>query len=415
MSVEFVTLVILTIGYTYFEKKVYKTFMAPTTILVWPYIFVIFIILTVGPTYGYYTISPSNILLIGLGTSCFFAGSIVSRMLRERVKFKFKAADIQKRHSKRKELISDITIKNGARYVIFIEIVIALRYIGVFFQHGLSRYIASSGYNGIMTSGACAHLMFSMFPFIPVLFYESIYKKRRDLLTVVAIAYIEVFLTYTKYHIILLIVASLMYLVIRDKSQIRIIVPLLIAIPMLLFFINYIFNFASQGSTASWTFLWNHFFNYLLGGVAYTSMAPDSISISGLTLFDIIFSQIRTLPNMFTSSLFGYTIGKPLNIPTIPMSGTGETGNVVAVLCLVYSTKEYVGASCYLFILGASVSFVTNLTKQVLLKTFIFSIAFLSFYSSYLQLVAPWEVFVCSVLLPALFSKKLSLGNRKII
>lgn len=409
MSIEFLLLIVLALCYTYFENKIYKTHMSPTTILVWPYVIVVFAIQTIGQRFGCYNITPNNIHFICLGSGCFFCGSVVSRFFKEKLGLRFK-----KEFAKR-SLITNTTVCNGVKYVILVEIVIALRYLIVFFRYGLGNYIATSGYDGIIATGFCAHLMFSIFPLIPLLLYEAIKRKNIKLAGVVLFAYIEVFFTYTKYHIILLVIASLMYLVIVDREQIKMVLPLIAVIPVAIFFFNYIVNFKYQGAVANWNFLWKHFFNYLLGGVAYTSIAPESISVSGLTFFDIVFSQIRTIPNLFSNGLFDYVIGKPLNIPTIQMSSTGERGNVVSVLCLVYATKNYVAASIYLFILGVLTSFVVNLTKQVLLKTYLLSIVFLSFYSSYFQLVAPWEICIFSVLLPYVLTRKIVVGNKKLM
>lgn len=401
MSLDFLFFCVIVLAIVMIERGIYRSFLTPTIAVAVPYLVTVFLDRTVGKKIGFPQITDTNILLLCLGICCFWIGSFSNVIIRNMRGRKVLTAS--------KEPSADYYSKI-TKYVIVVEIITLIRYVFVFRRMGLLNYIGLDGGNGAMMDGLGAHLMFSMYPFIPQLFTRGILYKKRKYLAISGVALLEAFFTFTKYHVIFLVVASLLYLLIYKPEWIGAIAIMAIAGSSALFCVNYIVNFFAKEWVMEENYLLRHFLKYLLGSIVYSSLAPD-IMLPLTDTASIIFSQFTAIPNLFTNYLFGFTIYPIPKIPYITIMGN-ETGNVMNLIAHVYSTHNYLAGSMFLLFLGMATTTWIYRSKNNHVKVYLLAILMMSFFVPFFQSLPPNEIIVYCIILPKLFQTRFRFGSK---
>lgn len=396
MSIEYIILLLMVCGIVYVDNKIYGMFLTPTIVLSVPFLVTISVLILIGPQYGFPIISGDNILVLCLGIFCFWIGSLLMVLVRDNKNSYLKYTEV---------CFSPCVYKRILRYVVFVEIVTFLRYLIVFNTMGLSRYIALDGGNGIMVNGIGAHLMFSIYPFIPVILSEGVKQKKNSYMLIVITAITEMFFTFTKYHVLFLTIACFIYLLNRNSKLLLPVSMIIILGSTLLFSMNYIINFMANEWIMKEDFLANHFLKYMLGAIVYSSIAPN-IMLEITDTATIVMSQFTAFPNMFLSRIFSAEIFPVPSIPFINITKYGERGNVMNWISHMYSTHNYLVGSIYFLFMGFIVTKWIYKSKNILIKVYLLTILLLSFFSSYFQLIIPWEILIYCLILPNLFRIK---------
>ena len=384
----YILLVTFAMLVTYYEKKHFKTLMSPTTLMIWPFVAVIAINLSIGKDYGFQIITDSSIGIILIGIFSFFIGELLCIALFQKY---------ERAYTISKVVFSDKFFRNSFRYFVFVVCFIALKYIFVMKSIGLLNYFATDGGSGIITKGLSIHLILSVFPLVPILFERSITERDYKKLIIILGFLVEVFLTYTKYHAIILVVATLFYFVSLRPKAIPVVFVALICIPIFLFGINYYLNFNANGNTLQSEYLIKHLLNYICGGVTYTS--TDVNFVIDASFFDLAMSMVTPFFNLFLNGLFGIQIFPAIEIPYI-LIALGERGNVINFITLMFTTNTPFWGVVFFLLFG----FIINKTigskrSNQMLRVYVLTIVFLSFFSAYWQLIIPWEIFFWSIVM----------------
>lgn len=377
-------LIFMAVVATAFEKKYLKTYMSPATVFSWPYVITIIISRTIGELHGFPSIDDGNIFLICLGLFCFIFGEIFFLTVTHSNNRSYKIKTVE---------FSERFLRSAFKYVLFVVTVAAFKYIYVFARMGIRKYIVLDGGDSAVASGLTIHLMLSIFPLVPVLFEKAIYQKDKKIFITLLLFMLEVFFTYTKYHIIFLVIATLIYMVVTHPHTITYMLIAAVVLPTALFAINYLINFRARSVGMTSDYLIGHFLNYLLGGINYTSIS-DGMKNS-TTITEIIMSFFTPLLNLIIRPVFNVTVFPNVKVPLISVSALGERGNVINFISFVFCTENYFAGAVFFFAFGIIVSAIVGSGKSnPMLKVYVSAVLVLGFYSSYLQLIIPWEVFV---------------------
>lgn len=402
MTFSYSLLIIECILAIMYEKRKYKTIMAPVTLLSMPYAIVVTLSVFICPRFGFKTILDDEIWVIIAGISSFFIGEILWNLLLRKKPKSFSVAKIQ---------YSDRFILGSIHYMELIVLVILVRYVYIFKSVGVLTYFGTDGYHGIMTGGLYIHLMLSLFPLVPILLEKAIFNKKKNIIVIIfVILFIgEVFLTYTKYHVIMLVIATMLYIISQHPKTTPYVAGALVLIPILLFSLNYLLNFTANGNTLSRDYLTGHLLNYLTGGVNYSTISTTWKN--SLDFFEVLGSFVMPFPNLFINLVFGINICPPIDIPYIILSTLGERGNVINFITFVFGSS-WLGGFVFFIGLGMiATNIVGKKRENSMLKIYLLTILALSFFSSYLQLVVPWEVFIWSIFINYISKHRFKIGK----
>lgn len=381
-------LILLALIITFFELKYYKSFIAPGIILTWPFVIIIIVNISLGAQYGFCIITNTAIAIIMLGLLSFFVGEILFVTMKQQCERAIRIDKI---------VFSDRFYKNSFNYFCMVILIVGVKYLSIFKTMGIGYYLASDGGDGAMTKGFYIHLMLSVYPLVPIFFEKIVETKNYKGLIPIILFLIEVFLTYTKYHAIILVIATLFYFVSQKPKSLPIILIALICLPVALFATNYYLNFRANGNSLQSDYLFRHFLNYFIGGVTYTS--TDTNFITNANFIDLVMSMFSPFINLFLGKLLGIKVFPMIEIPYIQIA-YGERGNVINFISLIFTTRNYFFGALFFVAFGFFINvFISRKKCNPMLKVYVLTILFLSFFSAYLQLVIPWEIFFWSIII----------------
>lgn len=246
----------------YVDKKIYKTFLTPFTVVALTFLLMIDLNnLIVSDIYGYYKVSDFSILvLLGFiavvfAVACLFGYFWYAPKCRVAVKPKF---DIEKR----------INYK-------FVIIIFLIGLAAYFIS--LLRDISAYGFGNLKgkASGIFAHLSQLAFLIAPLLWsYSKSIKSKIISFCLIALTFFMAFLYGGKYGILINFVYIMMYMLIRKNSNVKRILKYIAVIGFVglgVFIVVYavIPSFTSSGAdnSSSLGFSIEHFFYYLLSPI----------------------------------------------------------------------------------------------------------------------------------------------------
>lgn len=400
MTLELGVLIIICCMISVSEYILTKKIFTASTILAWPYVFIILINSLFGEKLRFYLINISTIEEITIGIICFWVGSLVALAIKKCIKFK-------KIVIKKQLILEDeYHINKIARFTTVIASVNFIRLFYYFYKFGINNFIANDGMNSILMTGILCHFLLATYPLTGILMSYYLSNKKIKYLIPVVMVMILAYFTFTKYHLISLVLIIIIYINIENPKMLLKTLPIFISLPILIFFANYIMNFNARGISANEGYLLNHLINYLSGGILYDSLNPN-FTYNNYGLAELVLLCFMALPNVFTRFLFGSTYYMFEQIPFLYMGSNGERGNVINTISFFFSSDNMIGTCLFICILGFVVSSISvNSFKNFPLISVVYTFTFLSFYATFLVLTPPWEMIIFSIIIPKLFIKK---------
>lgn len=393
MNLELAILIFTCLLATAIEYYMTKRLFTPTTMLGWPYICVIILNRIVGENYGFIEINNNTIQQINLGILFFLLGSVI-------------AIVIKNRYYKSNNSIDRNVVYNMKRmyvYVMIVAIVTFVRLIIYILRYGMQYFLVSDGVNGILMTGVLCHLLLSTYPLIPILVAYAIKKKSLLYSIPVILILFLTYFTFVKYHIISLILIIIIYINIENKSMFYKTLPVLLVLPVCIFFMNYIMNFHAREIQAETEFLLNHLFNYLSGGLIYNSIDPG-FTYNNYGIIELIIMFFMVIPNLFLNALFNVKFYDFQPLAFLSMGSNNEYGNVLNTISFLFSSKNLIGTFIVIVCWGFLVSSISSKSKgRYPLMSVVYSFTLLSFYATFLVLAPPWEMIIFSLIVPNLF------------
>lgn len=383
---------------SYIDKKRYGTYFAPSSVLAWPLTASTLLIVFFGRPLGFYDIDPLEILILALGIAAFSAGSILATYL------KSKALEWKSKRSRHVDLKEKHIVNEWRNFLLPAKwitstalLVGVIRLLVLIFRDGIGAYVSTDGYDAALMYGFPAHVILIGYALTPLLFADAMLNKN-IYSGIIWIGYLVLlFSSFVKYHVVLFVLVSFIFVMTIEKKTIKILLPLLIILPIVIFILSYVFIFASKGLSFEDNYLAKHLLNYLCCGILYTSVDMQSLFIPYMNPINIFIAQFVAIPNKLFDllNLPKWPIASP---PYVYLSLT-ERGNVINIITMFLYTKNYIIALILIILFALILSLFVYQATNKLVSSVILALLLLSFFGDFFVLLLVWEVILYSVIL----------------
>lgn len=439
------------------NKKKYSPFL----ILTFPYVAIIVVNNLIAVHWGFYKISVSTIIFLGISFGLFLLGILCYRFKKKildrkniidfrqylksgyyqlKEKWVNKTTNKNKRSGKAyiknkkeqedREVISKFKFYNMPallKYALICEGIITIRVLYVIFNDGFAFLVADEN-EGYLMTGILGHLLLTLYVVIPILFYYWLNYKKNILFLISSLYGIGLFfLTFVKYHSICLIVLIYIFIVCEDKRYLKKGIIIIASTCILAFILSYSVTFMSRGTAkdVDVSFYIYHLWKYVGGSVINDNhIFTDGIR-TDVSFFFKIGAILFALPNMFINKMFGTQFFVMESLPMLQVADMEERSNVVDFIGYMYPSKgEFLEIVCFgIFMIGfgfLSQYFYDcnkNAKKKFHLPTSVYLtfFCFFSFFSTYGTLSTVWEILIMSYIIPYFFRQDSVKGMKRLI
>ena len=337
----------LLVSVTLTNHLLFKKRLTSFTLIMGPYIVIALLNNFVAVNFGFYRITHNTLFMVLIGCFTFFVGNCV----------------VYAASSGKKLVIRD-TIPGGREDILsvprikwYVSAVLAVRILQLallFMKNGLEAMIIND-FELMLTRGAMGHLMISVFPLIPVLFYNWV-LDRKDLysLLLTAIYFILAFVETEKAQVLTITIAVFLYCAFKNRKNLYKGGVIVAAMITLLFIGNYASKFILQGyfdkiGAEYYTYrLWNYIAGSLINSRAVTDMFA-AIRVNG---FDYLADVLLALPNLFIKGLTGMEIGPDvrveipyirdfMNVTIFETGRKAQKGNVISTMTYIFGNGNW--------------------------------------------------------------------------
>lgn len=390
--------------------RIAKSILNVFSVLSIPYLLIVPINNLLISNYGFFEISSQTLLMLSIGLVCFFIGFAMANKINPLTRNSHVMQQID---------LKIFNMRHILRYVLFVEALTIMRFMYIILTNGIS-FITTEMYEGILTRGPMGHLLLSIYPLIPIIFFYWLKNKKKwGYLIATLIGVFVLFLTLVKYHVIGMLVLLYFFSIMNDKSYLRKGSISIVIIVLSCFIGNYLFQFTINDTAykVDNSYYFQHLWNYISGSLIY----DNYIFTNGLRIGTDIFYKLGTFIcapiNMFLNIA---------NITLFPherqdfrfVSNTGEQGNVCDAIGYLYPSRGF-NEDIMMFIIvlvfiGFIVTSVYNkLWKSANRQNFVVTICvlltffvFFSFFGTFYVTPVPWEILFWSYFSLRIFKKK---------
>lgn len=396
---------IVTISLIVYQKRREGRWLNLISLLMAPYVVIVFFNNYFVYKIGFYKISDDVILMLLMAFVAFFCGSLL---------FKYK----HKPHSEDDNLkILEHYNINKIKWFLYVVGIIGLIKAIILYRDGVI-FNEDADSEGIMGNGIVAHMLLATYSVLPIYFLYWTYKRGTVRLIPVVLIIVVAFSSLIKYNVIGPVVSLFIFVSIYRTSLLRKSSAFMGVFVIVFFVFNYALGFAIAGVSDEIgpEFYMGHFWKYFSGSVIY----DNYIFTTGIRVDTSIFYKLMTfifaLPNMFLGKFFDIALFPHISQQMRDVSDFGEGSNVVDAIGYLYSSKgDFSDVLLYIivfFFIGILFSYLykSHLERKRVFDTFLANFltyfVFLSFFAPFYVLTNPWEIIVWALLLPPLFVKR---------
>lgn len=197
---------VVMIGLLLFDYRLNFYRISPFTAISAPYAVLVFFNNLVAVNYGFYNISDNVIIMEFSALLCFFIGSVVARTI-YRVDFRKGVNASTLGHKK----IVNYRVDKIYRYCLIVVGIEIVRIVCIIFGHGVGYFFKSEN-EGLILRGPLGHLLLTIYPLLPIIFFTWINdKKKKKYLILCIIGGMILFSSFVKYHVIGLMVLIFLF------------------------------------------------------------------------------------------------------------------------------------------------------------------------------------------------------------
>lgn len=388
---------------SYIDKKRYGTYFAPSSVLAWPLTASALLIVFFGRPLGFYDIDPLEILILALGIAAFSAGSILATLLKSKA-LEWMSKRGRHVHLKNKHIVNEWrNLLLPAKWITSLALLAGvIRLLVLIFRDGIAAYVSTDGYDAALMYGFPAHVILIGYALAPLLFADAMLNKN-IYSGIIWVGYLVLlFSSFVKYHVVLFVLVSFIFVMTIEKKTIKILFPLLIILPIVIFVLSYVFIFASKGLSFEDNYLVKHLLNYLCCGILYTSVNMQTLAIPYMAPINVFIAQFVAIPNKIFDllSLPQWPVASP---PYVYLSQT-ERGNVINIITMFFYTKNYLTGLFFIVLFSLVLSLFVYKTENKLTSSVILALLLLSFFGDFFVLLLVWEVILYSLILCRILS-----------
>ena len=173
------------------------------------------------------------------------------------------------------------------RYAWIVIAVVGLRLVYHILTKGF-YYLGSEKFSGVLTSGIAGHFFLTSTPLIPIMFYYWLVnkKEKRYLITTVLLTALF-FMTFVKYHVISIIIATYLLASYENKRYLRPGAIFLTIGAAGAFIFNYLVSFLLRGviGNVRTSYYFQHLWGYISGSLIYDNYIFDKGIRVGTSIF----------------------------------------------------------------------------------------------------------------------------------
>lgn len=394
---------IVTVSLIVFQRHREGRWLNLVSLLMTPYVVIVFFNNYFVYKIGFYKISDDVILMLLMAFAAFFLGTLV---------FKCKAKPYSEDNNK--VILQRYDIKK-IRWFLYIAGILGIMEAVYYYRSGVI-FNNDVDSEGVMGNGPIGHLLLATYSVLPIYFLYCTYSKKKVDLIPVLLIILVAFSSLIKYNVLGPIITIFIFVALYKKSMLKKAGFILLLCVFILFICNYAVGFAIAGSDVEPAFYLGHFWAYFAGSTIY----DNYIFTSGIRVDIDIFYKLMTflcaLPNMFFLKIFDFTLFVHKGQDMRPISDLAESSNIVDVIGYLYPSRGDVSDIMIflivIFFTGVLFSFIykTILNSNSYFNTFIANFltyfVFLCFYAPFFVLPAPWEICVWAIFLPFFFYKR---------
>lgn len=399
------------------DLYIYNKNITPFIVIAAPYLFIILINNLFAVRIGFFPISDSVILMLLCGLLLFHLGTFLmnctkqGKTLRREIAFDSNV--------KRAALLDYYDFRAMMGYALFVEVIVLIRVLSVSLLNGFGFFSSQQG-EGYLLSGPLGHLLLTIYPLIPLIFYKWLNEKKCHYLFIVLCGISLFFLTYVKYHVLCLIGLIFLFVVSQEKQYLIKGAVLLLIIVVAVFVCNYALSFLFLGIKGYYKadFYIGHLWKYIAGSLIHDNVIfTNGIQFEASGLYKIA-NLFFALPNMFIGKIWGVELFKDTGRIAFTMISTrAEYGNVIDFIGHLFPSDahpgDYIIFMLTMILFGFFMAFgflkgQANKTRfsicPIVLMTFL---CLFSFYAVYGALKVPWEVAVWAIIMPRFFDGRI--------
>ena len=390
-------------------------------IIMAPYIMIVFLNNLVATRFGFIRVTENTMVMVLFGCFFFFVGNCVIHLL-----FNDSSSIIRKIPS---DSEADLLSVQRIKFYVTAALLIRVLQIGVLFlKYGLEGIVAND-FALMVTRGPIGHLMISVFPLIPVLFYHWLLDKRDVLSLFLTVLYfVLAFVETEKVQVLTILIAVFLYCVFKNQAYLvrgGIIAGALIAA---LFMGNYAMKFILQGyySKITGDYYVYRLWNYIAGSLINTRAVTDMFAAIRVNGIDYLVDVLLALPNLFIKGLTGQEIGPDVRLEypyirdfmdvTIYADGRkAQKGNVLSTMTYAFGNGNWIAFAFVMILWGIISEYVISRMYQdkrdvnIMTCCCFMSFSMISFFGSYFTSASFSERLVFCLVWAFVFSKKLQI------
>lgn len=395
---------IVTVSLIVFQRYRERRWLNLISLLMTPYVIIVFFNNYFVYKIGFYKISDEVILMLLMAFVAFFLGALAFTC-----KLKPHA------ESRNIEMLQQYDMKK-IKWFLYIVGVVGLLKAFILYRQGVYLSEMADDSEGVMGNGIVAHMLLATYSVLPIYFLNWTYKKSLKELVPILLILIVAFSSLVKYNVIGPIVMLFIFVSMYKTSLLKKASIGMVSFVVLFFVANYALGFAIYGTEVDTFFYIGHFWKYFSGSVIY----DNYIFTTGIRIDTSIFYKLMTflfaLPNMFLGKFFDVTLFPHIGQYLRDVSNFGEQSNVVDVIGYLYPSKgSFDDIILFLIVVFFTGLFFSYLYKRCLERknkydTFIANVltyfVFLSFFAPFFVLSNVWEIIVWALVMPPLFYKR---------
>lgn len=407
-SILFIILFLEVIFISYLDRRIWGTYFTPFCFLSIPYTIILFFILLLSPSFGFFEIYWKSIFVWNIGIIIFWIPSL------------FFGIFVFKRTGVIKSPFDDISFYIANIHIIKIIAIISLGLI--YYKIILLLHLYSIGgieFEKAISHGLEAHLSI-LLRFILIYFIVIVTKKDKVLWLLILLIILSVIISGSKSWILIPIISGLFIRNIVGRNRKRISLKLVLYISIFIFLVFFIAYYFSIGKNVKFSkyflFLLNHIIFYFSAGIVAFS---EYLKNNGNTSIDPLLI-IGTPINVY-NKFMGYETKKMISDIWTIVNEQGNNSNVKTALGTLYIYSGWFFGFLYLIFFSFihyCILYFTIIKKNILLLiiySFWSSILFFGWFELYYHLVAFYEIPIWCIIIYFITNLRASFNNNNLI
>lgn len=323
----------------YIFLKIKKSVISSFSLVMLPYVVILFFNNFFFKNYNFIKIGENTCFMLLIGIISFsFGALIISLTINNQKKSDYFF----------KSCLTNYQLDAISNYVL---IVIVLRIAELFLlicKYGILGLLADD-FKLLVTRGVIGHLLISIFPLIPILFYHYLQYHKRKYLFLCILFLILAFIETEKAQSISIVLATFLYCVFINKRYLKGGVFFIFFMIAFLFIGNYMIKFLLGGffKDVDNSYYITRLWTYIAGGLINSNLITSSIGIQ-VSGFDYFEHVLFAFPNMFLGALANTQLGVQVStympyiadfpyVTTVHDGFSAQTSNVISTMTFIYS------------------------------------------------------------------------------